>query len=622
MPATTPTASQLDVLRADQLEHWRRGERRLVEDYLRDNDSLGRDDEAMLELIYNEVVVREELGEAPRLEEYLARFPNLAESLRRQFELHRLLESPALRSDTPAAVADTQPATPASAEDLPRVPGYDILGVLGQGGMGIVYKARQSKLNRVVALKLVRAPAGETAARFRTEAETAARLSHPNIVPVFECGESTAGPFVALEYVEGGSLAQKINGTPLPPRDAGALLLPLARAVHSAHQNGVVHRDLKPANVLLHEELSQRRKDAKEDKEETSGASGAPLRLCERFVPKITDFGLAKCLDSDAAQTRSGAVVGTPSYMAPEQAQGKVREIGPAADVYALGAVLYEMLTGRPPFKAATAVETLRQVSEDDPVSPRRLQSTTPRDLETICLKCLHKKPQHRYATAQALAEDLERYLDGRPVLARPVSLGGRTVKWAKRHPVAAVAVLLCIVATIGVLSVWAWFTDELKAQRDAAVRAEANERQLSTQLGIEKANAEKSEIESRRQRDEAVKLLEINLDAVQTHAKVVTRGKQEDIRAHYPGEVLFRLGCAYARSAQTFRNDKSLVPEHAQRLAERYTESAFLLLEAAKEIDYYKQDDNYKKLDTMPELQQLKRVNPERFMALRQGRG
>src|SRR5262245_4003610 len=261
--------------------------------------------------------------------------------------------------------ATLPPAALAGSPLAPAVPGYDILGELGRGGMGVVYKARQVGLNRLVALKMVLAGgyAGpEALARFRSEAEAIAALQHPNIVQIHEVGESGGLPYFSLEYCPGGSLAQKLDGTPLPPKQAAELVETLARAMHAAHQAGVVHRDLKPANVLL-------------------AADG---------TPKVTDFGLAKRLDTGDGPTKSGAVMGTPSYMAPEQAaDGKA--VGPAADVYALGAILYELLTGRPPFRAATSLDTILQVVSEDPVPPSRLNAQAPRDLETACLKCLEK---------------------------------------------------------------------------------------------------------------------------------------------------------------------------------------------------------------------------------------
>jgi serine/threonine protein kinase len=273
--------------------------------------------------------------------------------------------------------------------------------------MGVVYQARHLRLNRTVALKMILAGghAGEhDRARFRGEAEAVARLQHANIVQIFEVGEAGGHPFLSLEFCPGGSLEGKLKGTPLPPREAAGLVEVLARAVHAAHRAGLVHRDLKPANVLL-------------------AADG---------TPKVTDFGLAKRLDDAAGQTASGVIVGTPSYMAPEQAGGH-KDVGPAADVYALGAVLYELLTGRPPFKAATPLDTVLQVLSEPPLAPRQLQRKVPADLETICLKCLEKGPARRYATAEALAEDLGRFLRGQPILARRPGLLTQTRYWLRR---------------------------------------------------------------------------------------------------------------------------------------------------------------------------------------------
>jgi len=291
------------------------------------------------------------------------------------------LDWPSARS-TAVAPASSAPAA------LPALPGYEVLGMLGRGGMGVVYKARQTKLRRLVALKMIRAGSQASAAelaRFRTEAEAAARLQHPNVVQIYEVGEYEGLPFLSLEFVEGSSLASRLDGTPLPPRLASHLVEALAGAVHAAHEQGIVHRDLKPANVLL-------------------TADG---------IPKITDFGLAKKLDEATGLTGTGEIMGTPSYMAPEQTGQFVHPVGPATDVYALGAILYELLTGRAVFKGSTPVDTVYQVVHQEPVPPRRLQPKVPRDLETICLKCLEKEPGKRYASALALADDLRHYLDG-----------------------------------------------------------------------------------------------------------------------------------------------------------------------------------------------------------------
>jgi hypothetical protein len=331
------------------------------------------------------------------------------------------------------------------------VPGYEIIRELGRGGMGVVYLARQTKLNRPVALKMILAGSHAGAAdlaRFQTEAEAIARLRHPNIVQVYEVGEHEGKPYFSLEFCGGGSLEKKLGGTPLPAREAAALVETLARAMQAAHEQHVIHRDLKPANVLL----------------------------AEDGTPKITDFGLAKKLD-EAGQTQSGAIMGAPSYMAPEQAgykpDAQAREIGPAADVYALGAILYECLTGRPPFKAATALDTILQVVSDEPVPPSQLQPKTPRDLETICLKCLHKDRAKRYGSARELADDLRRFLGGEPIRARPVGRLERAAKWVKRNPVVA-ALLAAVVLSVmgGASGIFLKYQDAINAliARDAAL--------------------------------------------------------------------------------------------------------------------------------------------------------
>jgi len=352
--------------------------------------------------------------------------------------------------------------TPVPAEDLPRAefPGYEILSELGRGGMGVVYKARQIRTDRVVALKVPGHLDLETRVRFTTEAQAAARVSHPNIVQVYEVGDHQGRPFLALEYVPGGTLAERLTGAPLAPKAAAALIETVARAVGAAHAHGVVHRDLKPANILL------QKSEVRSQKSE-SDTDLCPLTsdLCA----KVADFGLARRIDADTGQTRSGTILGTPDYMAPEQAAGDARGVGPPADVYALGAILYQLLTGRPPFRGTGMLETLEQVRTLDPVPPRRFHPAVPRDLETICLKCLHKDPARRYPEAGELADDLRRFLDGLPVRARPVSRLERWVKRAKRNPLAAgLAAGLCLLL-VAAAGYGVWYHFRLQAQRDRA---------------------------------------------------------------------------------------------------------------------------------------------------------
>jgi tetratricopeptide (TPR) repeat protein len=337
-------------------------------------------------------------------------------------------------------------APPRGPGEIGRLGNYRVLEVLGSGGMGTVYQARDIRLPRLVALKtILTGPEAcpERLSRFRREAEAVARLQHPNIVQLLEIGEHDGQPFLVMEYVSGGSLARRLAENVLPIRPTAVLIESLARALHAAHSVGIVHRDLKPANVLL-------------------AADG---------TPRLADFGLAKRLDEETAATQPGVVLGTPGYMAPEQMGGSGTEIGPAADIYGLGAVLYECLTGRPPFRAATPLETLDLVRGREPVPPRQLAGNVPADLETICLKCLRKEPGKRYASAVELADDLGRFLRGEPIRARPVSSLERLGKWVRRKPA------LAALAAVSVLSLVALVTGGLVYQarlREAVERADA----------------------------------------------------------------------------------------------------------------------------------------------------
>ncbi len=334
------------------------------------------------------------------------------------------------------------------------VPGYEVEGVLGRGGVGVVYKAQHRTLKRPVALKMMLAGchAGPNElARFRLEAETVARLQHPNIVQIHEVGEANGHPYCALEFVEGSTLATKLGGKPMLAREAATLVEVLARAMQLAHSRNVVHRDLKPANILL----------------TTEG------------IPKITDFGLARQLDSESGETQAGAIMGTPSFMAPEQASGRTHEAGPAADIYALGAILYNCLTGQPPFKGKTSVETLDQVRTQEPVPLSRVQVNVPLDLETICLKCLRKEPEKRYASAAELADELRRYLRGEPILARPVSRLERGWRWCRRNPSLTLLSGAFVVALLAGLVTSVHFALVARAEADDArsARTQADER-------------------------------------------------------------------------------------------------------------------------------------------------
>ncbi len=300
--------------------------------------------------------------------------------------------------------------------------------------MGVVYRARQASLNRIVAVKMILAGQLATQAdhdRFHSEAQAAAQLDHPNVVPVFEVGEYQGQLYFSMGYVDGNSLATRLTEGPMPPKEAAEIVRTVAEAVEYAHRQGVIHRDVKPSNILI----------------DSKGR------------PRVTDFGLAKRVDSGSDLTATGQVLGTPSYMAPEQAAGQIKAVGPSADIYALGALLYATLTGRPPFQAATALETMHQVLDREPVPPRQLNPAVPKDLETIALKCLEKSMPRRYTTAQAMADDLQRYLDGRPILARPVGRWEHAWRWCRRQPVVAglaAAVAVTLVAGTVISSIFA----------------------------------------------------------------------------------------------------------------------------------------------------------------------
>lgn len=385
---------------------------------------------------------------------------------------------------------------PSAKPKLPQsVAGYEIIGLLGRGAMGVVYKARQRGLKRLVALKMIlsgKHASAEDLARFRAEANAVAQLQHPGIVQIYEVGEDDGRPFFSLEFVDGPSLHQKLQGMPMSPRDAAALLQKMAEAMAYAHHRGVIHRDLKPANVLL-----------------TSDGN-----------PKIGDFGLAKVIEDESGLTWTGAVLGTPSYMSPEQAEGLTQEIGPLSDVYSLGAILYDMLTGRPPFRGTSVMDTLQQLRTRDPVPPIQLQPSVPRDLETICLKCLEKDRNKRYANASALAEDLQRFLNREPIQARPISWAERSWRWCRRNPFQAStmagAFLILIAWGVSVTVLALLWNAEKKEAIEAKGQAEINEAEAIRQKAIadektteaiqQKGIAEQQKAIAKKEADEAIR--------------------------------------------------------------------------------------------------------------------
>jgi len=427
----------LKLVWIDQLERFRLEQGISAETYLDTFPVLCADRDRAVDLIFAEYLLREEAGQQPALEEYLNRFPQYARELTLQIELHQAVETHGAGPDTwdgyPGISSDRAAVESASeAEDYPEIPGYEILGVLGRGGMGVVYRAFDIELRRSVALKMVHplvlaSPA--VLARFRVEAEAIGRLQHANMVQIHEVGQRGGSPFLVLELVDGRKLAECVAGQPQPPRRAAELVETLARAIHFAHCQGVVHRDLSPSNIMV----------------TTDG------------TPKITDFGLAKLVIGGGEQTQSGELLGTPGYMAPEQAKGRQESVGAPTDVYALGAILYDLLTGAPPFKSELSLDTLRRLVSEEPLAPSRSHPAIPLGLEAICLQCLRKEPAHRYASACALADDLRRFLDGRPVLARRTTTAERLAAWCRRNPwlaganftAAALAVILVIGSTV-----------------------------------------------------------------------------------------------------------------------------------------------------------------------------
>jgi serine/threonine protein kinase len=459
--------SSLDVARRELDRRVRAGESAPAQELLDSHPDLRSDPEAALELIYGEFALLKSLGRDPDPDEYRRRHPEFADRLDRLFGLSDLL------------AGDTRPQAAVDGDDtvdeelaLEPPPGYEVYEELGRGGMARVFRAKQLRLQRVVALKVLRGAGwfgADDAARIRHEAEAAARLQHPNIIQIHEIGDWDEAPFLALEFAPEGTLEQHLTrhqraGTVgLTPERAGRLVETLAEAIAHAHAQGVIHRDLKPANILL------------------AGPPEDPIS-----VPKIADFGLALTIDNQGL-TQSGALAGTPCFMAPEQAAGKRSEIGPRTDVYALGAILYQLLIGRPPLQGSTVIETLDLVRQVEPAAIRLLRPGVPRDLETICHKCLAKSAAGRYASAAELAADLGRWRRGEPIRARPVSAIERTLKWSARHPLlvgmASVAAGSLIALSVTLAVSYRQVSAALSAEHDANAK-------LTDSLGRERRTA------------------------------------------------------------------------------------------------------------------------------------
>jgi tRNA A-37 threonylcarbamoyl transferase component Bud32/tetratricopeptide (TPR) repeat protein len=447
---STETAPPNDVLENaldEQRRDWMSGKRILAAELLLRLSEVSSNPADAADLIYHEYLLRAELGESPDSEEYLRDFPRYADRLRFLRQADQLVAE---------AFGSSEPAEEAAAQ----LDDYELLEELGRGGMGVVFKARQKSLNRLVAVKMIRAGEAsdeEERKRFENEAQAVARLQHPNIVQIYEVGETDGRQFLSLEFVEGRSLARHLDGTPLPARQAASMVETLARAIDYAHDKQVIHRDLKPSNVLVAGTL-------------------------DRCVLKVTDFGLAKRLDL-RADTRTVGTLGTPSYMAPEQVEAQFGTPDRRTDVYGLGAILYELLTGRPPFRAESPLQTLKQVAEAEPARPRLLNPAVPRDLETVCLKCLQKDPAHRYGSAVALADDLARFVKGEPVRARPIGPGGRLVRWYRRNPLVARLTAVLVLALVGGIAGIARQWRQAEVERRNAVASDLEAEQLLSEF-------------------------------------------------------------------------------------------------------------------------------------------
>jgi WD40 repeat protein len=439
--------------------------------------------EQRLERVLADYLKAEEAGQSPDRDELLRRHADLADELRSFFADRERFEQLAQPLPAPALQPTLDRAAPTAGNGLVTVRyfgDYEIHGEIARGGMGVVYRARQVSLNRTVALKMILAgqlASAADVARFRAEAEAAANLDHPNIVPIYEVGEHDGQHYFSMKLIEGCSLAERLPELQQDPRRAAGLLATVAHAVHHAHQRGVLHRDLKPRNILLASG------GCKPPDAVPSGGLHPPLA---EWVPHVTDFGLAKRLEGGGA-SQSGAVIGTPSYMAPEQAAGK-KGLTTAADVYSLGAILYELLTGRPPFQGETTMDTLLQVIEQEPIRPRALNPKADADLETICLKCLEKEPARRYGSAETLADDLERWLRAEPIAARPAGRLERARKWAKRRPALAALLIVSLLAVVGVAGLAIGLAFALGGEKEARGVAEAKQQETAEALGRETA--------------------------------------------------------------------------------------------------------------------------------------
>ena len=536
----SPSSSPDDLI-AWQQDQWNQGHHVSIEELIRKNQWLLEQPEALLDLIYSEVLLREDAGETPVEDDYSSRFPKLVQQISRQFQVHRALaetagerhgtaenrgvlpssaptEKDGIASETKNFADGVQPTGhPASNRSVdasaPEIPGFSIIDLAGRGGSGVAYQAIDTKLSRIVALKLLDASVQKDPKRSQLlirEAQSAASLIHPNIVQILQVGETGGTPFLVMEFMEGGSLADRLKSGPLPFSEAADVCLQVANAVSFAHRGNVIHRDLKPGNILL-------------DKNGT---------------PKVCDFGLARRLDADESIHVTGDIVGTPAYMPPEQARGE--HVDERADVYAIGTVLYELLSGRPPFQAATPWEILHQVLTSDVVPLRRMNPLIPADLETICGKCLQKDRTQRYSTAQEVFQELQRFQQSKPILARPIGWPGRLWKWIRRNPALAglITVILSSLLTVTLISLLSQrkISSALKDTQDALEETETQRKVAEDALRDAKEQrtvAEKASERAEQQRQVAIRAMNDLVHKV--HDDLQSREASVDAR----GEVL-----------------------------------------------------------------------------------
>ncbi len=535
---------------------------------LQENPSLASDSESAIELIYAEFLALEESGRLPQTEQWLSGFPEHRPRLERLLKLHDFLstDQPLSRADTRTAETDRPTAQDVADQPFQQ---YQLLEEVGRGGMGIVYRAIQKGLGRVVAVKVLRSIENhpKVRQRFQQEAETVAALQHPNIVQVIEISLDTGKEFLSMEYLGGGSLESRIEKETWSNHGKASLVRTLAQAVHYAHQRGIIHRDLKPANILFTADLTA----------------------------KIVDFGLAKRLQDELGTTQTGSVLGTPCYMSPEQAAGADTPIGPATDIYSLGVILYQMLTKRLPFEGKTALETLRWISERDCVPPSKIDSLVPRDLETICLKCLAKQPGQRYVTAQELADDLERFLDHLPIKARRAGVIERFGRKIRRHPqVAALMAAMVVVGTgAGFMLYQQQRTVEQLArenaqreQSESILRQRASEAEGAYEASLQKARASVKEWSQLGQRLDN----EPGMDGLRRKAFEDAVAYYQEYLAHGPVDDSIKLEAALAAiRAAHFHTDLGLfeTAENELRTADKWMDG----LAETKAIQWYRAD-------------------------------